>query len=145
MQPLSIQNTDSNDSVVMNEDRTQEDNSHYQLAHMNLLHSQVSSAFQESEKIFDYFSNGVVFFVFSRPFNENFKLLKNCPYDFHKVLYSPFTFKGAPSCAKASKLHDWDVRNIAKISPKMAKKQPFDFLKTSPSDSNKIFYSHSTL
>ena len=25
----------------------------------------------------------------------------------------------------ASKSYDWDVRNIAKISPKMAKKQPF--------------------
>ena len=41
--------------------------------------------------------------------------------------------KGAPACAKASKSYDWDVRNIAQISPKMAKKQPFfeffDFLK----------------
>ena len=26
----------------------------------------------------------------------------------------------------ASKLYGWDVRNIAKISPKMAKKQPYD-------------------
>ena len=35
----------------------------------------------------------------------------------------------------AKKLYDWDVRNIAKISPKMAKKQPtfelfFIFTKT---------------
>ena len=40
------------------------------------------------------------------------------------------TPKGA--CAKASKLYDWDVRNIAKISPKTAKKQPFfDFFRFS--------------
>ena len=45
----------------------------------------------------------------------------------------------------ASKSYGWDVRNIAKISPKMAKKQSFfDFLKNCPYDSNEIFYSHST-
>ena len=49
----------------------------------------------------------------------------------------------------ASKLYGWDVINIAKISPKMAKKQSFfdfffDFLKNCPYDSNEIFYSHST-
>ena len=53
----------------------------------------------------------------------------------------------------ASKSYDWNVRNIAKISPKMAKKQPFfdfffffhsHFLKNSPYDSNETFYSHST-
>ena len=44
-----------------------------------------------------------------------------------------------------SKSYGWDVRNIAKISPKLAKKQSFfDFLKNCPYDSNDIFYSHST-
>ena len=73
------------------------------------------------------------FFVFfSRPFHENFKFLKNCPYDFHEILHSHSTPKGAPACAKASKSYGLDVRNIAKISPKMAKKQPFfDFFRFS--------------
>ena len=66
-----------------------------------------------------------IVFFFSRPFHENFKFLKNCPYDFHEILHSHSTPKGAPACAKASKSYGWDVRNIAKISPKMAKKQPF--------------------
>ena len=87
-------------------------------------------------------------FFFSRPFHENFKLLKNCPYDFHEILHSHSTPKGAPACAKASKSYGWDVRNIAKISPKIAKKSHFsiffDFLKNCPYDSNEIFYSHST-
>ena len=64
-------------------------------------------------------------FFFSRPFHEIFKFLENCPYDFHEILPSHSTPKGAPACAKASKSYGWDVRNIAKISPKMAKKQPF--------------------
>ena len=42
-------------------------------------------------------------FFFSRPFHENFKFLKNCPYDFHEILHSHSTPKGAPACAKASK------------------------------------------
>ena len=54
-------------------------------------------------------------------FHENFKLLRNCPYYFHKILHSHSTPKGAPTCAKAAKSYDWNVRNIAKISPKMAK------------------------
>ena len=41
-----------------------------------------------------------------QPFNENFKLLRNCPYDVYKVLHSHFTPKGAPACAMASKSHD---------------------------------------
>ena len=80
-------------------------------------------------KIFDYLWNRAICFLFcfSRPFNENF--LKNCPYDIHEILHSPSP-KGAPACAKASKSYDWNVRNIAKISSKMAKKQPFfDFLR----------------
>ena len=50
-------------------------------------------------------------FFFSRPFHENFKFLKNCPYDFHEILHSHSTPKGAPACAKASKSYGWDVRN----------------------------------
>ena len=72
-------------------------------------------------------------FSFSRPFHENFKFLKNCPYDFHEILHSHSTPKGATACAKASKSYGWDVRNIAKIVPQMVKKQTFfdffDFLK----------------
>ena len=78
----------------------------------------------------DFGRSQLVFF--SRPFHENFKFLKNCPYDFHEILHSHSTPKGAPACAKASKSYGWDVRNIAKISPKMAKKQPFfDFFRFS--------------
>ena len=46
------------------------------------------------------------------------------PYDFHKILHSHSTPKGAPACSKASKSYDWNVRNIAKIIPKMAKNSP---------------------
>ena len=60
-------------------------------------------------------------FFFSRPFHENFKFVKKCPYDFHKILHSHSTPKGAPACSKASKSYDWNVKNIAKISPKMAR------------------------
>ena len=71
-------------------------------------------------------------FFFSRPFHENFKFLKNCRKDFHEILHSHSTPKGAPACAKASKSYGLEVRNIAKISPKMAKKQPFfDFFRFS--------------
>ena len=74
----------------------------------------------------------IVLFFFSRPFHENFKFLKNCPYYFHEILHSHSTPKGAPACAKALKSYGLDVRNIAKISPKMAKKQPFfDFFRFS--------------
>ena len=87
--------------------------------------------FRSRKKFFDYLCNRAVFFCFffSQPFHENFKFLKNCPYDFHEILHSHSTPKGAPACANASKSYGWDVRNIAKISPKMAKIQPFfDFL-----------------
>ena len=49
--------------------------------------------------------------------------LKKCPCDSNKILYRHSTPKGTPACAKASKSYDWSVRNIDKISPKMAKKQ----------------------
>ena len=80
-----------------------------------------------------FFESSSLFF--SPPFNGNFEVLKNCPYYFHKILHSHSTPKGAIACAMASKSYDWDVRNIVKISPKMAKKLPvldfFDFLKYS--------------
>ena len=51
---------------------------------------------------------------------------------FTKLSHSHSTPKGAPASAKASKSYGWDVRNIAKISSKMAKKQPFfDFFRFS--------------
>ena len=40
------------------------------------------------------------------------------------------TSKGAPACAKASKSYDWDVRSIAKISPKIAIFRLFLFFQT---------------
>ena len=70
---------------------------------------------------------------FPRPFHESFKFLKNCLYDFHIILHRHSTPKGAPACAKASKSYDWNARNIATISPKMAKVRP----------KTEIFYSHS--
>ena len=84
-------------------------------------------------------------FFFSRPFHENFKFLKICPYDFNKILQIFYTIL-APYMCNGIKM---DVRNIAKISPKMAKKQSFfdfffDYLKNCPYDSNEIFYSYST-
>ena len=60
--------------------------------------------------------------------------------NFSKTVHTIFTKfctvilhpRGAPACAKASKSYGLDVRNIAKISPKMAKKQPFfDFFRFS--------------
>ena len=65
-----------------------------------------------------------------------FMKISNCSktvlYDFHEILHSHSSPKGAPACAMASKSYDWVVRNIAKISPKMAEKQPFfDFFRFS--------------
>ena len=53
-------------------------------------------------------------FFFSRPFHENFKILKNCPYDFHEILHRHSTPKGAPACAKASKSYGWVSGGIPK-------------------------------
>ena len=53
------------------------------------------------------------FFLFLPTFHENFKFLKNCPYDFHEILHSRSTPKGAPACAMASKSYDCNVTNIA--------------------------------
>ena len=74
------------------------------------------------------------FFVFFSP--DLFMKISNFSKTVHKIFTKFCTVilhpKGAPACAKASKSYGWDVRNIAKISPKMAKKQPFfDFFRFS--------------
>ena len=60
-----------------------------------------------------------------QPFFDFFDFLKNCRYDSNEIFYSYSTPYKSPICAMASKSYGWDVRNIGKISPKMAKKQPF--------------------
>ena len=50
--------------------------------------------------------------------------LSNFPKTVHTIFIkfcSPSTAKGAPACAKTSNSYSWVVRNLAKISPKMAK------------------------
>ena len=86
--------------------------------------------FRSRKKFSTTYAIVLFFFVFfsSRPFHENFKFLKNCPYDFHEILHSHYTPKGAPACAKASKSYGWDVRNIAKNGQKTA---IFDFFRFS--------------
>ena len=51
---------------------------------------------------------------FSRPLNENFKILKNCANDFLKILHSDYTAKAAPVCATTSKSCDcaYDLHEI---------------------------------
>ena len=58
-------------------------------------------------------------------FSTFFDFLKNCPYDSNEVLYSPSTLYYGPLCVISSNPYGWDVRNIAKINTKVAKKQPF--------------------
>ena len=87
------------------------DDAHFTSRPMVLLIGQYSTGkttFLRSVSIFrsrKKFSTtyAIVLFFFSRPFHENFKFLKNCPYDFHEILHSHSTPKGAPACAKASK------------------------------------------
>ena len=65
-------------------------------------------------------------------FSTFFVFLKNCPYDSNEIFYSFSTPYQSPICAMASKSYGWDVRNIAKISSKMAKNQRFfDFFRFS--------------
>ena len=78
----------------------------------------IFTIFRSRKKFSTTYAIVLFFCFFSRPLNENFKFLKNSPYDFHEILHSRYTPKGAPACAKASKSYGWDVRNIAKISPK---------------------------
>ena len=70
-------------------------------------------------------------FFFSRPLNENFKLLKNCSYDFHTIVHSHST----PLRAQRHQNRMIAMWETANSSPKMAKKVIFrlffDFLKNS--------------
>ena len=87
----------------------------------------------------------IVSFFSSQPSMKISNFPNNGPYDFQKILHSHSTPKDSPACANAIKSYGWDVRNIAKINPEMAKKQPFfdffDFRKNCTYDSTKIFYS----
>ena len=79
-------------------------------------------------------------------FSIFFDFLKNCPYDSNEMFYSHSTPYYGPLCAISLNWYVWDVRNLAKINPKMGKKQTFfDFFyfccKNCPYDSNKSFYS----
>ena len=58
------------------------------------------------------------FFIF-------FDFLKNCSYDSNESFYSHSTPNYGPLCAISRNSYDWNVRNIAKVSPKMVKKQSF--------------------
>ena len=67
----------------------------------------------------------VSFFVFFSP--DLFMKISNFSKTVHTIFIkfcSHSTPKGAPACTKASKSYDWNVRNIAKISPKMAQISP---------------------
>ena len=46
-------------------------------------------------------------------------------YDSNEIFYSHSTPYYGPLCAISLNLYGWDVRKIAEINPKMAKKQPF--------------------
>ena len=63
----------------------------------------------------------IMLFFFLPTFHKNFKFLKNCQYEFHEILHSHSTPKGAPACAMALKSYAWNVRKILKNG----KKQPF--------------------
>ena len=102
--------------------------------------------FKESEKFSTTYA--IVLFFFLPTCHENLKFLQNCSYDFHKNSHSHSTPKGAPACAMTSKSYDWDVRNLAKISPKWPKNSDFSiffsiFSKTVHTIRTK-FSSHST-
>ena len=55
-------------------------------------------------------------------FDFFFDFLKNCPYDSNEIFCSHSTPYYGPLCAILLNSYGWDVRNIAKFSPKMAKK-----------------------
>ena len=66
-------------------------------------------------KNFDYLCN----LTFLLPtFNENFIFLKNCPNEFHEILHSQSTLKGACACAMASKSYDWVCGGIPEKTPR---------------------------
>ena len=55
-------------------------------------------------------------------FHFFFDFFKNCPYDSNEIFYSPSTLYYGPLCEISSNSYCWDVRSIAKINPKLAKK-----------------------
>ena len=82
----------------------------------------------------------------------NFRLfwfLQKLSIRFDDNFYSRSTTYYGPLCAISINSYSWDVRNVAKINPKMSKKQPFfdffDFRENCSNDSNWIWYSPSTL
>ena len=85
-----------------------------------LIEEQNNAVFRSRKK----FRQHAIVLFFSPHVYMKISFLKNCPYDFNEILHSHSTPKGAPACAKASKSYDWNVRNIAKIIPKMAKISP---------------------
>ena len=82
-------------------------------------------------------------------FFDFFDFRKNCQYNSNEFLYSASTLYYGPLCSMSLNSYGWDVRNITKINPKMAKKQSFvdffDFRKNCPYNSNEFLYSASTL
>ena len=72
-------------------------------------HSQNCPKIGQKQSFFDFF----------------FDFLKNCPYDSNEIFYSHSTPYYGPLCAISSSSYGWDVRNIVKFSPKMAKKPHF--------------------
>ena len=64
------------------------------------------------------------FVVFSPDLFLKISILSKTVHSSFMKFCSHSTPKGAPAYAKASKSYDWNVRNIAKISPKMAKNSP---------------------
>ena len=54
-----------------------------------------------------------------------FDFLTNCSYDSNEIFYSHSTPYYSPLCAISLKSYGWDVRNLAKMSPKTPKKAIF--------------------
>ena len=73
-------------------------------------------------------------------FFDFFSIFSKRPYDSNEIFYSHSKPYYCPLCAISLNSYGWDVRNIAKFSPKMAKKQSFfdffDFLTNCSYDSN---------
>ena len=85
------------------------------------LHKE-SSTFR-SRKIFRILLHSYLFSPnVSMKFSNYSKIVRAFFFKFSTFILTP---KGAPACAMASKPHNWDLRNIAKISPKLTKKRPF--------------------
>ena len=65
-------------------------------------------------------------------FSTSSDFLENCPYHSNDFFYSHSTPYYGPLCAISLISDGWDLRNMAKINPKMAKKQTiFDFFRFS--------------